>query len=109
MLHVLKLHSLSCYYAFHNTESSRVGPLTIRVQQSGDPQLPLRGTEGLLQVLPVAPGPGLGQVHQVGPQGVLDGQEDHAAPPAGLEILHVDWAAGSEGIRSIHKYIYTQH
>lgn len=63
--------------------------LTVGVEQPRDPQLLLGQPEGLLQVLPVAPGSGFGQVHQVGPQRIQDGQEDDTAPPAGFEVLHI--------------------
>lgn len=73
------------------------GRLTVRVQEFGDPQLALSDPEGLLQVLLVASGSGFRQVHHLGPQRVQDGEEDHAAPPAGFKILDVQRAAGSEG------------
>lgn len=53
----------------------------------------LGSAEGLLQVLPVSSGSGLGQVHQVRSQGIQDGQEDHTAPPTGLEVLHIQSTA----------------
>lgn len=69
--------------------SKAAGGLTVGVQEFGDPQLPLSDPEGLLQVLLVASGSGFRQVHHVGPQRIQDGEEDHAAPPAGFEILDV--------------------
>lgn len=75
--------------------------LTVRIQQPGDAELLLRDAEGLLQVLLVAPGPGSGQIDHVRPQGVQDGQEDHSAPPAGLEVLHIECAASSENDKAV--------
>lgn len=69
-------------------EGGEADGLTVRIQQSGDPQLSLCDAEGLLQVLLVASGSGFGQIHQVGPQSVQDGQEDHATPPASFEVFH---------------------
>lgn len=77
--------------------SKAAGPLTVGVQEFGDPQLTLGDPEGLRQVLLVASGSGLGQVHHIGPQRIQDGEEDHATPPAGFEILYIQRAAGSGG------------
>lgn len=71
-------------------EAGPIGSLlTVRVQQSGDPQLSLRDAKGLLQVVLVAPASGFGQIHQVRPESTQDGQEDHSTPPASFEIFHV--------------------
>lgn len=69
--------------------------LTIRLQQSGDPQLSLSHAEGLLQVLLVGSVSGLGQIHQARPQSMKDSQEDHATSPAGLEVFHTQCAPSS--------------
>ena len=91
-------------------ECSRAEWPTVGVQQSGDLQLFLCDAEGLLQVLLVAPGSGFGQIHQVGPQSVLDRQEHHPTPPAGFEVFHIYWTASSEGKRlSVRGSVAARH
>lgn len=74
--------------------------LTVRIQQSGDPQLSLCDAESLLQVLLVASGSGFGQIDQVWPQSVQDRQEDYSTPPASFEVFHIYGTASSEGNKS---------
>ena len=68
---------------------ARAAKLTVRVQQSGDPQLSLSNPEGLLQVLPVASGPGFRQVHHIRPQRIQDSEEDHTTPPAAFKVFYI--------------------
>lgn len=67
--------------------------LTLRLQQPGDVQLPLRQVKSLLQVLPVAPRLDQREIDQLRPERTQDGQERLSTPPARLEVLHADRAA----------------
>lgn len=66
---------------------------TLWLQQTGDVELLLGQSEGLLQVLQGSAALCPMQVHKVRPESTQDGQEHQATPPAGLEVFHTDGAA----------------
>lgn len=92
-----KISRFSCISDISLRRATLRESLTLRFQDAGDVELPLRQEESLFQVLLVASGPGQGKIHKLWPERAQDGQEGLSTSPAGPKVPHTDGASNPGG------------